>query len=274
MTDSRDSDAVPGWDGHLLLLHSSEDERRAALAAWVRRGLERGEKVIYTEGPAAARDSLSSVLQAHGLDAEAAQREGRLAVLPLAEFYPPHGQDAVVGRALAEGFPAVRLSAQAGAALSLLSPRAYLRAERDIERLCRTRTVSSLCQYRRATTIGTWLAKAVGVHLPGIRHARLATSGAGRGLRVCGELDVCNVEVFGAVLTAAIRRTARTVWLDLAAVDVVDAAACRMLVEASDRFRTGGGRVLLVGPQAHVDQVMRRLDLDLVPGMHLVGGDP
>jgi hypothetical protein len=37
------------WDGHLLLLHHSEQERSAKLAAWVRRGLENDEKVIYTE---------------------------------------------------------------------------------------------------------------------------------------------------------------------------------------------------------------------------------
>src|SRR5260370_15751202 len=37
------------WDGHIMLVHGSESERTFDLAAWVRRGLENDEKVIYTE---------------------------------------------------------------------------------------------------------------------------------------------------------------------------------------------------------------------------------
>jgi hypothetical protein len=35
----------PTWDGQLLFLHVTEEERLGGLAAWVRPGLERDEKV-------------------------------------------------------------------------------------------------------------------------------------------------------------------------------------------------------------------------------------
>jgi hypothetical protein len=44
-----DGAAGLGWDGHLLLLHGSELERRSQLAGWVRRGLARDEQVICTQ---------------------------------------------------------------------------------------------------------------------------------------------------------------------------------------------------------------------------------
>jgi hypothetical protein len=117
---------APGaeWDGHVLLLHRTEGERLAGLTAWVRRGLELGEKIIYTELPLMPEDALVPVLEAWGIDVAAAVRDGQLVVLPPEEFYPPAGQRVVVERALAEGFPSVRISAEVRAALSVLSPSA------------------------------------------------------------------------------------------------------------------------------------------------------
>jgi anti-anti-sigma factor len=44
-----DGEDALGWDGHLLLLYRCEYERWSALADWVRRGFDRGEKVVYVE---------------------------------------------------------------------------------------------------------------------------------------------------------------------------------------------------------------------------------
>src|SRR2546423_11110547 len=96
--------AASGWDGHLLLLHASEEVRRAGLAAWVRRGLDRDEQVVYAEAAGEpAERSVLSVLRDHGIDGAAATAAGHLLGLPLAEFYPPGGPVEVVERALAEG---------------------------------------------------------------------------------------------------------------------------------------------------------------------------
>jgi hypothetical protein len=92
------------WDGHLLLLHHSERERSSKLAAWVRRGLENDEKVVYTEARGSAQEGrLLAALRGNGVDAVAATAEGRLSVIPVPEFYPAGGPLPGVERALAEG---------------------------------------------------------------------------------------------------------------------------------------------------------------------------
>src|SRR3712207_1253912 len=159
-----------------MLLHESAAEREAGVAAWVQRGLDREEKVLYAEGPDERERSLIAVLEAHGVDAAAAVAEGRLALLPLAEFYPADGQRLVVDRALAEGFPAVRMSAGALAALTVLSPGHYLTVEQRLDALVRSLPVSALCQYARSATTGPALRDAVGVHVPGVREASFATA--------------------------------------------------------------------------------------------------
>ena len=103
----------------------AEDEQLAGLAAWVCRGLDLGEKVICTEVPRRPEDSLVALLEARGVDGAAAVRDGRLVVQPAAEFYAAEGHAAVVERALADGFPEVRMSAERRAALTVLSPAAH-----------------------------------------------------------------------------------------------------------------------------------------------------
>src|SRR4051812_47017315 len=93
-----------GWDGHLLLLHGSELERRSQLAKWVRRGLVRDEQVIYAQPEhVSPQRSVLAVLTQHGIDVQTATAEGRLLVLPAAAVYRagPGGQVAWVERALA-----------------------------------------------------------------------------------------------------------------------------------------------------------------------------
>ena len=273
----RTSDAPgrSGWDGHLLLLHDSEAERLAGLTAWVRRGLDQGEKVIYTETPnLPPAQSFLGVLEERGVDVGAATAEGRLAVLPLAEFYPPEGQVTVIERALAEGFGRVRMSAEARAALTFVPERAYARFEATMNMLCRTRPVSALCQYDRRTTTGARLRETVAIHLFGVRQAGLRTGPDGPGIALAGQLDVANADTLAAALEAATKTGKRVVSLDLAAVEFLDAAACRALSTATRRFRDRGGRVLLVAPQPAVEQTLRLLELDQLPCLEVIGGDP
>ncbi|MGY1636227.1 MEDS domain-containing protein [Geodermatophilus sp. SYSU D00742] len=265
---------APGaeWDGHVLLLHGTEDERRAGLTAWVRRGLDLGEKVVYGEVPSRVEDSLVAVLEARGLDAAAAVREGRLAVLPLEDLHPPDSEAVVVDAALAEGFAAVRMAAEAGAALSSSSLRARRGFEQRVDALTRTRPVSALCQYAQATTTGARLDDAVAVHLTGVRQATLSTGPDEHGLVLRGEIDPTNTDVFTAVLAAASRRPSRLLRVDLAEVGYIDAGSCWRLDDATRRFRSGGGEVLLVAPQPDVARTMSLLEVDELPGVRMVGG--
>ena len=146
-------DVDPGlqWDGHLLLLHHSERERSSKLAAWVRRGLENDEKVVYTEARGGAHESrLLAALRGNGVDAVAATAEGRLSVVGVPEFYPAGGQLPVVERALAEGYRGLRIAAEASTALTFLTWPAYMAIEREIDEITRTHPLSAMCQYGQA----------------------------------------------------------------------------------------------------------------------------
>jgi anti-anti-sigma factor len=266
---------APGleWDGHLLLLHRTEDERLDGLTAWVRRGLELGEKVIYTEAPSRFDDSLFAVLRARGVDVAAAVCDGNLAVLPVEEFYPRDGQRVVVDRALAEGVASVRISAEARAALTILTPDAVRGVEEEINELVHTQPVNAMCQYEQATTTGAWLDDAVALHLTGVRQSTFATSQDLDGLALHGEIDTTNTDVFAAVLTAATCKASRVLWLDLADVTYLDAGACGRLDDATRTFRAAQGRVLLVAPQPAMERTLRMLDVDALPGVHLLAGE-
>src|SRR5687768_1818426 len=159
-----------GWDGHLLLLHGSELERRSRVAMWVRRGLERDEQVIFAQAETVAPDrSVLAVLAQQGIDVQPATARGQVLVLPLAAVYRsgPDGQMERIERALAEGYRGVRLSGEASAALTVVPEHVYASLERSMEQLCRTHPVSTLCQYDRTPTAGARLDQATASHIGG-----------------------------------------------------------------------------------------------------------
>lgn len=261
-----------GWDGHVLLLYGSEDERRDGLTAWAGRALGRGEKVVCTEAAGRPEDTLVAVLEARGVAAAAAVREGRLAVLSPEEFFATGLE--VADRALAEGFPGVRMSAQESAALSVLSPAARRSFEEQVDELTRTRPVQALCQYAQATTTGAVLDHAVGLHLPAVRQATFSTGYDERGLALRGEVDVTNADVLTAVLAAAGRSSERALCVDLADVDHLAAGSAWRIDHDTRAFRAAGGQVLLVAPQPAVESTLRLLEIDQLPGVRVVGGEP
>lgn len=266
--------AGPEWDGHLMLLHESAAERQAGVAAWVRRGLDLGEKVLYAEGPDEQEGSLVEALEAHEVDAATARREGRLALVPLAEFYPADGQRLVVDRALAEGFPAVRVSVGVLGALTISSAGHHRIVERRLEELVRSLPVSALCQYARDSCRGPTLRDAVGVHVPGIREACLRTGASELGLVLRGEADAGNAEVLEAAVTAFTDVPPCVLCLDLAELTFIDVAACRALAQGSRDLRASGGRVLLVAPPPPIERTLGLLGLSDLPGFQLVGEGP
>ena len=284
VTATRDASTV-GWDGHLLLLHRTEAERCAALASWVRHGLEADEKVLYTERRDEAPDRcLLGVLERHGVDSGAAVAEGRLSVLPLPQFYPAGGQEALVEQALDEGFHRVRLSAEARVALTGVAQDAYEHFEDAMDVLCATRPVSALCQYELGTTTGWWLRRAAGTHLTGLRETQLRSAPADGGLALAGSVDVSNDTVLAAMLVQATgahpgaETTGRAddglLWLDLTALDFIDVSGCRALATATERFRREGGAVAVLAPAPVVDRTLRLMGLDEMPGVAIVASRP
>jgi anti-anti-sigma factor len=266
--------AGPEWDGHLLLLHESAAERLAGVAAWVQRGLDLGEKVLCAEGPDEREASLVATLEAHGVDAATALGEGRLTLVPLADLYPAGGQRQVVDRALAEGFPAVRMSADALSASTVLAPGDHLVLERQMDELVRCLPVSALCRYARRATVESVLRDAVGVHVPGIREAYFSTGADDLGLVLRGEVDATNAEVLEAAVTALTDVPPCALCLDLADLVFVDVAGCRALARGTRDFRAGGGEILLVAPPPAVERTLRLLGVSELRGFQLIGGNP
>jgi anti-anti-sigma factor len=261
------------WDGHILLLHGSESERQARFAAWVRRGLENDEKVVCTEAHGEPPErSILRTLQRHGIDVSAATAQGRLALLPLPEFYPPAGHTEMIDRALAEGHRALRISAAANAALTIMPEHVYSGIERAIDQLCLTHRFSAMCQYEEAGTVGDRLQDVAHSHVGGgIRQHGLSTGRNDGRVVLAGEIDMSNDEMLTCALRAAADRTSGTLRLDLNLVEFFGAAGCRALDEGTSEFRRQGGRVLLIGPAPPVEHILRLAGIDRLERVELIG---
>jgi len=268
------------WDGHLLLLHHSEQERSSKLAAWVRRGLENDEKVIYTEVDGRSdKGSLLAVLRENGVDAVAATAEGRLSIIGIPEFYPAGGPLPVIERALAEGYRGLRIAAEASTALTFLTWPAYMAIEREIDEITRTHPLSAMCQYEQPSTVDGHLSDVVSNHLSGIREWLLSTGDGDGELILAGEIDVSNAELLACALRAATSRAPaslapETFRLNLGRVDFLSAGACRAIAEATRQFRDDSGIVLLVGSQPPIASVLRLSGLAGLNGINLIGSGP
>jgi anti-anti-sigma factor len=270
--------AVPEveWAPHTLLVHREESHRQASVGAWVQRGLQRGDRIYYATvaGDTHAVTDLSRA----GVDVPRAVREGQLTFVASEEFFPGAQQAALVERALAEGFPGVRLSAQADPAIREVGPSRFRAIDELMDELCATLPVSVLCQYDALAATDTAdaarLATAVDCHLDAIRDAQMRVQRRSDQVSVGGEVDLVSADV----LAHALRRIggsehaseeASELVLDLAELAFVDVAGCRALVTGTEALRDGGGRVFLRGVNGQVQKVMALLGIDRLPGLNV-----
>ena len=106
---------------HLCCLYETEEEHRAVLTPFLRRGLERGEKVLYFVDARTA-EAVLTYLREDGLEVEPYLARGQLCILTRDDAYmrqgvfDPDGMIALVrsetARALAEGYTALRTSGE------------------------------------------------------------------------------------------------------------------------------------------------------------------
>ena len=257
------------WDGHVLLVHDSEPERRAGVAAWVQRGLEVGAKILYIEPvDVPVERSLMGVLRADEIYADAAVDRGQLRVLPADdEAYSEGFQTRAVDEALAEGYPTVRWSGEAETAWGVMSPAAHADVEWATDDLCRRRPVSILCQYSGGMSQAT-LQTVCAMHGGGVREALLHTAPLLRGIALAGEVDVSNEAILRSSLLAAcsagIGRGCFVV--DLRRLDFLDVSGAKALLAATSAHRSNGGKVVLRAAQPQVDRVLRLLDVHRADG--------
>lgn len=261
----------PGWDGHLLLLHRTEHDRAAALAAWARHGLDRGERVVLIEPEDAAYpDSATTVLRSHGTDPAAFLARGQLQVLAAdRDLYSLQGQVDLVEGALRDGFPGVRVTARAEAGDSLVDGQEHADLERAMNRLCHTRPVSALCQYE-ADLAPMMLHAVCGMHADGIVEAQLRCRTTRDGLSLAGDVDVSNHEVLRFALRAATTtESTEDLVVDLTDVGFLDVCGARALLTGTTEHREAGGRLRLLRPSPAVERLLVLLGLDRAPGMIL-----
>lgn len=263
------------WDGHVLLVYATEQERRAGVVAWVRRGLEAEAKIVYVEpADAPAERSLMQVLSDDHVDVTRAVGRGQLQVVDPRAGLGTAWQAALVEDGLDAGYPAVRLGGDAGTSWSVMSPLDHADAEWAADELCRTRPASILCQYSASVT-PSMLERACAMHGAGVRESKLLTVPIQDGVAIAGEVDLSNVQILRSALAAACESTNDVVCaefvVDLARLTFLDVAGARALVTGTRLYRSRGGVVLLRGAQPIVDRLLRQLGMDQVDGIFLEG---
>lgn len=120
-TDSFRSITELGPGEHACCLYETEEQQRVSLTAFLRQGLEWGEKVVYFADPQTAK-AIVSCLRHNGLDVARCVATGQLQILTAAEAYMREGvfdPDRMIAflraeteRALAEGYRALRVTGE------------------------------------------------------------------------------------------------------------------------------------------------------------------
>ena len=257
------------WRGHLLLIHSSEQERRTAVTAWATRGLHLGEKVVYLEAPdVVPARALLGFLDAQRARVDNAVGRGQLEVLEAdRDVLSPQGLADVVERAVQQGYPRVRISGEAATAQALVSAQSQEELERATDLLCHTRPVSVMCQYLEEL-VGEALAVVSRMHRDGIRQSLLRTARRPGGVVVAGEVDISNHDVLRSALHAA-SADGDSFVVDLSALTFLDVSGARALLAGTTVHRRGGGRVRLSGAAPQVQLVLQVCGVEDAEGLEV-----
>jgi anti-anti-sigma factor len=258
-----------------MLVHRDERQRREGVVDWVRRGLELGAKILYTEpvGEPPER-ALLTVLRQHELDVDRAVERGQLQVVPADDLaYSTAWQVGTIDAALDAGYPTVRWSGEAETAWGVMSPPEHADIEWATDELCQSRPVSILCQYPASLTPAT-MQTVCAMHGLRVRETLLHTFSIPGGIALAGEVDASNEAILHSSLTAACGGTEvghRPVVVDLSRLTFLDVAGARALLTGTAAHRGNGGSVLLPSAQPPVDRILRLLGVDLEPGCIVEG---
>jgi len=148
-----------GPGDHLCCIYGSEEEHRALLVPFLRQGLQRGEKVIYITDAHTAEEVLGW-LEEDGWEVGGLLGSGRLTVLTREDAYmrggsfDPRGMIGLLEeeteRALAEGYPCLRVTGEMGWALrGIPGSELLLEYESELNRFFPGSRCLAICQYDR-----------------------------------------------------------------------------------------------------------------------------
>jgi len=267
------------WDGHLVLVHESERQRRVGVAAWVRRGLDLNAKILYIERPdEPVSRSVRSVLRDHRVDVDDAVARGQLQVFCADDerVFDATWQTGVLRRALADGYSTVRWADEAMTAWTVMQPEKHASLEWATDERCRSRQVSVLCQYPFDLMEAT-MQTVCAMHGDGVCGSLVRTSPVHGGLAVVGEVDWSNARLLHSALAAASVVTPGRdgpFVLDLGELTFIDVAGIRAIVSGTSAYRATGGTVILRAVRPSVSRLLELLEVDDVRGIAVVESQP
>lgn len=159
---------------HLCAIYETEEEHRALLTAYIRRGLEMNEKVIYIVD-ARTSETIRGYLRAEGVDVEPYLKNGQLSILTADQSYMRDGifvPERMIDllrqeteRAISEGYHALRATGEMSWVL-----RGYPGSERLMEYEAKLNdffprnSAVGLCQYDRRRFSADDLIKVLATH--------------------------------------------------------------------------------------------------------------
>jgi len=149
------SDLRPG--DHVCCFYETAEKQRAVLMPFLREGLERGEKVVYILDVSRV-EAILAYLRRDGVDIEPYLARGQMAFLTRDETYMQEGVfdpdkmiallQAQTDQALAEGYPALRVTGETGWALrGLPGSERLIEYEAKVNESFTSSKCVALCQY-------------------------------------------------------------------------------------------------------------------------------
>jgi anti-anti-sigma factor len=275
MADQATVDGL-GEGDHACLTFSDPDERLDLLAAFVRDGLRRGQKVVcWTDdvGP----ERLVSELAARQVRPGAALRRGQLAIAAAgtALTRPQLGAAGMVevlatelDRAGREGYPGLRVTADMSWATRPLSAADELLAfETGAAGLFADGRLCLICQYDRDRFDAVTLAFAAKAHRKTVaaqvyvEHPllRICRQYSPPGVKVAGELDYRHRDALEQALAESMRLD-RHIRVNLSGLEYIDAACAAVIVSAAARLPAS--RRMTVTCRRLVATVLRLVNAD------------
>ena len=255
--------------GHVGFVYPTVQFRDDTVMAFVGAGLKLGERVVL----ASEDQRWESALAQHGVDSRRAAEDGSLTILDAPRFFPAQGQAALVDSLVGSDGTRVRLVTSAEGALAYLGGSGFRRVEREMDDLCETRPVRLLCHLRSGTGRGEPLSPTldtfVDTHADELRCRLVTMHRVAGGVRLRGEVDVANCGLVETVLARAAEDNGAaghpghdaTVVVDLSELDFLGATGYHALRRGTERWRAGGGTVLLTGASVAVRRVLELVGL-------------
>jgi anti-anti-sigma factor len=273
---------------HACLTFSDADERLDIVAAFVRDGLDRGDKVVCLTD-ALEPAELATELSERGLPIEASTCSGQFEATPSVSAYGAGGAfdpaqvisglRTRIDGALAEGYPGLRISADMVWALRPMSGlEQLLTFEVQFNELLASRPATVVCQYDRVGFDAVSLAGASAAHGRAVAavtyHAdavlRICRQHIPPGIRVAGELDYRGLDALTRALSEAVRLD-NHLFLNLSQLSFIDVAAAGVVLQTA--YGLVGGKLMTVVCQPVVGKVLRALGGDQLAALKLIVRD-